>query len=66
MALSQGIKTFVVGIGNVTSAVNTLNQMAIDGGEAQTGGATSYYAATDESALEAALNSIVGKIAGCQ
>ncbi len=65
MAAAQGIKTFVVGIGNVATAQNTLNQLALDGGEAQTGGATSYYAATDEAALEAALTSIVGKIAGC-
>jgi hypothetical protein len=64
-AAAQGVKTFVVGIGNVATSVNTLNQMAIEGGEAQTGGATSYYAATDEAALEAALTSIVGKIAGC-
>jgi hypothetical protein len=64
-AAAQGIKTFVVGIGNVATAQNTLNQLALDGGEAQTGGATSYYAATDEAALEAALTSIVGKIAGC-
>ena len=65
MAATQGIKTFVVGIGNVATAQNTLNQLALDGGEAQPGGATSYYAATDEAALEAALTSIVGKIAGC-
>ena len=38
-AASQGIKTFVVGIGNVVTAQNTLNQLALDGGEAQTGGA---------------------------
>ena len=65
MAAAQGIKTFVVGIGNVATAQSTLNQLALDGGEAQTGGATSYYAATDEAALEAALTSIVRKIAGC-
>ncbi|HLK90246.1 MAG TPA: vWA domain-containing protein [Polyangia bacterium] len=65
MAAMQGFQTFVVGIGNVTSAVNTLNQMAINGGQAQTGGATSYYAATDEAALEAALMAIVGKVASC-
>jgi hypothetical protein len=65
MAAAQGINTFVIGIGNVASAQNTLNQLALDGGEAQTGGATSYYAATDEAALEAALTSIVGKVAGC-
>ncbi|HVV49503.1 MAG TPA: VWA domain-containing protein [Polyangia bacterium] len=65
MAAMQGIPTFVVGIGNVTSAVNTLNQMAINGGHAQTGASTSYYAATDEQALEDALNAIVGVVASC-
>ena len=65
MAAMQGFQTFVVGIGNVTSAVNTLNQMAINGGQAQTGASTSYYAATDEAALEAALMAIVGKVASC-
>jgi hypothetical protein len=64
-AVAAGFKVFVVGIGNVSSAVATLNQMAINGGEAQSG-ATSYYAATDQAALEAALNAIVGKVASCQ
>jgi len=64
-AAGQGFRTFVVGIGNLATAQNTLNQLAIAGGEAQTGAATSYYAATDEAALEAALTSIVGQIAGC-
>ncbi len=64
-AVGEGFKTFVVGVGNVTVAQSTLNQLAIDGGEAQASGATSYYAAADEAALEAALTSIVGKISGC-
>ena len=64
-AAAMGFKTFVIGIGNVASAVNTLNQMAMSGGEAQTGGSTSYYAATDPAALEAALNAIVGIVASC-
>ena len=64
-AAAAGIKVFVVGIGNVASAVAVLNQMAVNGGEAQTGGATSYYAATDQTALATALNQIVGKVASC-
>jgi hypothetical protein len=64
-AATQGIKTFVIGIGALATAENTLNQLAINGGEAQTGTATSYYPAADEAALEAALTSIVNKIAGC-
>ena len=65
MAATQGFTTFVIGIGNVTTAQNTLNQFAINGGEPQTGGATSYYAATDEASLEAALSTIVGMVASC-
>jgi hypothetical protein len=65
MAAQQGLKTFVIGIGDVTSAVNTLNQLAVNGGEAQTGGATSYYAATDPTALQNALDAIVGAVASC-
>ena len=64
-AVAAGIKVFVVGIGNVASAVAVLNQMAINGGEAQTGAATSYYAATNQAALQTALNQIVGKVASC-
>jgi hypothetical protein len=65
MAAMQGYQTFVIGIGNVATAQNTLNQFAINGGQAQTGAATSYYAATDEASLEAALNKIVGVVASC-
>jgi hypothetical protein len=64
-AAQQGFKTFVIGIGTVTAAVNTLNQLAVNGGEAQTGGATSYYAATDPTALQNALDAIVGAVASC-
>jgi hypothetical protein len=65
MAAMQGYQTFVIGIGNVATAQNTLNQFAINGGQAQTGAATSYYAAADEASLEAALNKIVGVVASC-
>ena len=65
MAASQGFKTFVIGIGNVATAENTLNQLAVQGGEPQPGAATEYYAATDEAAFELALNRIVNTIAGC-
>jgi hypothetical protein len=65
MAAMQGYQTFVIGIGNLATAQNTLNQFAINGGQAQTGAATSYYAATDEASLEAALAKIVGVVASC-
>jgi hypothetical protein len=64
-ATQMGFKTFVIGIGNVTVAVGTLNQMAVSGGEPQVGASTSYYAATDPTALENALNAIVGVVASC-
>jgi hypothetical protein len=66
MAASMGYPTFVIGIGDVTAAQNTLNQLAIAGGEAQKNASTSYYAATDEATLEAALMAIVGNVASCQ
>ncbi|MES1206713.1 MAG: vWA domain-containing protein, partial [Pseudomonadota bacterium] len=62
-AVAQGIKTFVIGIGNVATAESTLNALAIAGGEAQVGASTSYYPATDESALETALNTILAAVA---
>lgn len=66
-ALSKyGIKTFVIGVGNVSAAQNTLNNFAMAGGLAQTGAATSYYAATDPQALENALNALVGAVFSCQ
>jgi von Willebrand factor type A domain len=64
-AAAQGFKTFVIGIGTVTAAEATLNQLAVNGGVPQTGAATSYYAATDPTALENALNAIIGQVASC-
>jgi hypothetical protein len=64
-AVAQGFKVFVIGIGNVATAQATLNQLAINGGVPQTGAATSYYAATDPTALENALNAIIGQVASC-
>jgi hypothetical protein len=61
-AARQGIKTFVIGIGNVATANNTLNVLAMAGGEAQVGADTSYYPATDEAALETALTTIVAAV----
>jgi hypothetical protein len=63
-ALAAGIPTFVVGIGN-TNAAATLNQLAIDGGRPQMGGATSYYQVDDAAALVSALGTIVGQAATC-
>jgi hypothetical protein len=65
-ALSMhGIKTFVIGVGNVSTAQNTLNNFAMAGGLPQSGAATSYYAATDPQALENALTALVGAVFSC-
>lgn len=63
-ALTAGIPTFVVGIGN-TNAAASLNQLAIAGGRPQMGGATSYYQVNDATALASALGTIVGQAASC-
>jgi hypothetical protein len=63
-ALTAGIPTFVVGIGN-TNAAASLDQLAVAGGRPQTGGATSYYQVNDAAALVTALAAIVGQAASC-
>jgi hypothetical protein len=63
-ALTAGIPTFVVGIGN-TGAVASLNRMAIAGGRPKTGGTASYYQVDDAAALGSALATIVGQTASC-
>jgi hypothetical protein len=65
---AAGIPVFVVGIGNVSTAVDTLNSMATKGGKAlATPDAMNrvYYGADDPTSLENALQSIGGMIKGC-
>jgi hypothetical protein len=62
---NYGIKTFVIGVGDVATAQNTLNNFAVAGGLPQKGAATSYYAATDPTALENALNALLGAVFSC-
>ncbi len=64
-AAAAGIKVFVVGIGNVASAVAVLNQMAINGGEAQTGWRDQLLRGDRPGRSQTALNQIVGKVASC-
>ena len=66
-ALTAGFQTFVVGIATTADAMATatLNTMATNGGQAQTGAATMYYAVADTASLEAALSKIVGIVANC-
>jgi len=63
-ALTAGIPTFVVGIGN-TNAAMSLNALAVAGGRPLTGGTTSYYQVNDATALAAAVGAIVGQAASC-
>ena len=64
-ANTAGFPTFVVGIATTTdaAATNALNTMAVNGGEAQTGAATQYYAVTDTAGLVTVLAQIIGKAA---
>jgi hypothetical protein len=66
-ALTAGFETFVVGIATTADAMATatLNAMATNGGQAQTGAATMYYAVADTASLETALGKIVGIVANC-
>jgi len=64
-AFNMGFKTFVIGIGDTMGAA-TLNQMAMNGGMPQTGGATSFYQVTDTASLVAALQTILGRVSSCQ
>jgi von Willebrand factor type A domain len=66
-ALTAGYPTFVVGIATTSDAMATatLNAMAVNGGEPQTGGTTSYYSVTDTASLETALNKIIGIVGSC-
>jgi len=66
-ANTAGFPTFVVGIatGSDSNATKSLNAMAVNGGEAQTGAATQYYAVTDTAGLETVLAQIIGKTVSC-
>jgi von Willebrand factor type A domain len=66
-ALTAGFPTFVVGIATSTdaAATNALNAMAVNGGEAQTGASTQYYAVTDTAGLETVFAQIIAKTVSC-
>ena len=66
-ARMAGVPTFVVGLATSSDATvaATLDQMALDGGEAQAGGTSSYFAVTDRASLEEALTAIAGAVASC-
>ena len=66
-ARMAGVRTFVVGLATSSdaTATATLDQLALNGGEAQAGATSSYFAATDSASLEEALTAIVGAAASC-
>lgn len=64
-AAAQGIETFVVGIATANSDANdTLNQMAVKGGQPRND-TTKYYPVASRDELVSALESITGQIASC-
>jgi hypothetical protein len=62
-----GIPVFVVGVGNLGTAVTTLNNMAMAGGRAQPPDAMGrvYFPADNPTALETALGQIAGQVKSC-
>jgi hypothetical protein len=66
-ASTAGFPTFVVGIGNVATAMQTLNQMATNGGKAQPADAMGriYYPADNQAGLVTALDSIQTSVRSC-
>jgi hypothetical protein len=63
-AAMAGFPTFVVGVGDVTDAVTTLTQMAINGGRPQVA-APRYYPVSTTADLVAVLGTIGGQITSC-
>jgi len=63
----MGIPVFVVGIGNLASAVGTLNSMAMAGGRPQAADAMGrvYFPADDPAQLQTALETISGQVLSC-
>jgi hypothetical protein len=62
---TQGTDTFVIGLDGSQEYVELLDAMAVAGGRPQVGGATDYYAATNQSELTAALQAIAGSVISC-
>lgn len=65
-ALSAGVKTVVIGIGNDPMGDATLTSMANAGGMPDTGGPSAYYQVNTTADLVNALNKIAGQIVSCQ
>jgi hypothetical protein len=63
-AATAGFPVFVVGVGNVATAVTVLNQMAVNGGRPQAG-TTKYYPVANTADLVSVLTMIGGQITSC-
>ncbi len=66
-AKTAGFPTFVIGIATSSdpAASNSLNTLAVTGGEPQTGAATQYYSVTDTAGLLTALQTILKAATPC-
>ena len=64
---SQGLPTYVIGIQTegAPEFSDVLDAMAVAGGRPQVGAAQSYYAASSEAALNAALTTIRNQVGAC-
>jgi hypothetical protein len=63
-AAAAGFHTFVVGVATGSDAVDTLDRMAVAGGEPRAG-TPKYYPVTSRGDLVAALNLITGLVSNC-
>lgn len=61
-----GIDTFVIGLSGTNQYTALLDAMAEAGGRAQTGGATKYYSAENETELTSALQAIAVSVISCR
>lgn len=60
-----GVDTFVIGLAGTSQYAETLDGMAVAGGRPQAG-PPSYYEASDQAALTAALTDIAGSVISCR
>jgi hypothetical protein len=64
-AAERGIPVFVVGIATASTAVRTLDAMAVAGGRTRAATSPKYYPAEDGAQFVAAMRSISGQVASC-
>ena len=64
-AKNMGINTFVIGISADSTSDATLNQMAMNGGEARPNGPPSYYSVQNQTDFVNAIAAITGTVVTC-